>query len=78
MRCRTPQGVRGLKLLSRTNGLILRGRTPQGVRGLKLYGGIGVDYNTKSHPARGAWIEILTLIVITYEPLVAPRKGCVD
>ena len=33
-------------------------RTPRGVRGLKYTpGAVGGAYN-KSHPARGAWIEI--------------------
>ena len=32
-----------------------------------------------SHPARGAWIEILRLPMRqTLETPVAPRKGCVD
>ena len=32
----------------------------------------------KSHPARGAWIEISVCAVTIAHALVAPRKGCVD
>ena len=32
----------------------------------------------QSHPARGAWIEILLLPSGSFSPRVAPRKGCVD
>ena len=31
-----------------------------------------------SHPARGAWIEILKRTLKSVLQLVAPRKGCVD
>ena len=31
-----------------------------------------------SHPARGAWIEIVHLTADTSTQTVAPRKGCVD
>ncbi len=33
-------------------------RTPQGVRGLKSNISIGKIKSIKSHPARGAWVEI--------------------
>ena len=54
-------------------------RTPQGVRGLKLWGRRSGCWISRSHPARGAWIEMLTVddlapMLVT----VAPRKGCVD
>ena len=32
----------------------------------------------ESHPARGAWIEILKKLMTELTALVAPRKGCVD
>ena len=32
----------------------------------------------KSHPARGAWIEIEEDVEQTLLLTVAPRKGCVD
>ena len=35
-------------------------------------------YNNKSHPARGAWIEMVGSSDVTNRALVAPRKGCVD
>ena len=31
-----------------------------------------------SHPARGAWIEIIILKQLNNTLIVAPRKGCVD
>ena len=34
------------------------GRTPHGVRGLKSFGGGQLKKIYKSHPTRGAWIEI--------------------
>ena len=77
---RTPRGVRGLKCKEAL--LLLNddiGRTPRGVRGLKSGGGRGrQDLCGRSHPSRGAWIEIRALL---YEPrtgLVAPLAGCVD
>ena len=32
----------------------------------------------ESHPVRGAWIEISTIIKTGGARLVAPREGCVD
>ena len=32
----------------------------------------------KSHPARGAWIEIVKTAFEVLHKDVAPRKGCVD
>ena len=57
---RTPQGVRGLKCSGCAGFLYALCRTPQGVRGLKLT----MSHRQRrpmdaSHPARGAWIEIL-------------------
>ena len=40
-------------------------RTPQGVRGLKLHIRGTSSGRKKSHPARGAWIEILSLSRLT-------------
>ena len=56
---RTPQGVRGLKYSNLAIYVCFSCRTPQGVRGLKYWVGAG-DARTlaRSHPARGAWIEI--------------------
>ena len=52
-------------------------RTPQGVRGLKCLAEELARCWGKSHPARGAWIEIWLLWLCFLRP-VAPRKGCVD
>ena len=56
--CRTPHGVRGLK--SREVGAHGLGacRTPHGVRGLKCLEMEPALDEPKSHPSRGAWIEI--------------------
>ncbi len=35
------------------------------------------DWTTKSHPARGAWVEINGFPRCVLIPWVAPRKGCV-
>ena len=54
------------------------GRTPQGVRGLKCsFANISLD-DRKSHPARGAWIEIKAIDLCCKWWDVAPRKGRVD
>ena len=60
IRRRTPHGVRGLKFLFRgTQDPYQQSRTPHGVRGLKsLYPCRAELCTNKSHPARGAWIEI--------------------
>ena len=44
------------------------GRTPHGVRGLKLSDVYWEDWETMSHPAWGAWIEIPYLYGITATP----------
>ena len=55
---RTPRGVRGLKSRSGGGGRFVPCRTPRGVRGLKY--GRPRQYHlwAKSHPSRGAWIEM--------------------
>ena len=56
---RTPQGVRGLKFAGPHKQAKFSRRTPQGGRGLKCPGRCtGFRYAARSHPARGAWIEI--------------------
>ena len=54
------------------------GRTPQGVRGLKFEVLANDEDLAMSHPARGAWIEILSRRLDGLYGIVAPRKGCVD
>ena len=54
------------------------GRTPHGVRGLKYRGGGRVTAGVRSHPTRGAWIEIHTGREPTERKQVAPHTGCVD
>ena len=39
---------------------------------------IGVTSPCLSHPARGAWIEMVPLYKHQIKAAVAPRKGCVD
>ena len=56
----------------------LPGRTPQGVRGLKFEDMYKYLTHDKSHPARGAWIEMPSKASCARAITVAPRKGCVD
>ena len=53
-------------------------RTPQGVRGLKCRFIRTRTMRMKSHPARGAWIEMGGWKGCDMRYDVAPRKGCVD
>ena len=53
-------------------------RTPHGVRGLKLTVNGNATAALKSHPSRGAWIEIDRCASYTYMVTVAPLTGCVD
>ena len=39
---------------------------------------VHVDHAVESHPARGAWIEIVMAGNRLVAAAVAPRKGCVD
>ena len=55
---RTPQGVRGLKSLGCGWAYYIPRRTPQGVRGLKSPPERRRPRGRRSHPARGAWIEM--------------------
>ena len=55
-----------------------RSRTPQGVRGLKLLVKSIINFFTKSHSARSAWIETILRTFTPYFTLVALRKECVD
>lgn len=55
----------GLRILSRchfhcdcTHDSYAASRIPQGVRWLKFRAGAGIARGSRSHPARGAWIEI--------------------
>ena len=63
---RTPQGVRGLKYWVGAGDARTLGRTPQGVRGLKLVNMISLIILVLSHPARGAWIEIMQAALERY------------
>ena len=54
------------------------GRTPHGVRGSKYLLSVNLLRNLRSHPARGAWIEIPTIPACSPGSTVAPRTGCVD
>ena len=57
-RGRTPHGVRGLKYVMWCEAISALRRTPHGVRGLKSTVNSPLTGRTKSHPSRGAWIEI--------------------
>ena len=77
---RTPRGVRGLKsFFVRQTRLQDTRRTPRGVRGLKY--GRPRQYHlwAKSHPSRGAWIEMEKGIMAGRDAdAVAPLAGCGD
>ena len=53
-------------------------RTPLGVRGLKYSLSLQKRGRIPSHPARGAWIEMVLNGIGLTITLVAPRSGCVD
>ena len=55
---RTPSGVRGLKFGSVVGDVVDVSRTPSGVRGLKFELFAELGQLARSHPVRGAWIEI--------------------
>jgi len=58
--------------------IVKYGRTPHGVRGLKYiekYDGVILS---ESHPAWGAWIEMVFKLFGRTALAVAPRMGCVD
>ncbi len=67
--------------LSQANSLLFGKvccRTPRGVRGLKSVSIVGKVVELRSHPSRGAWIEIVGIITILHLMQVAPLAGCVD
>ena len=80
--------TRDMRIFSRTLGVsgacdvleFRRGKTgtPQGVRGLKSRLRPRATTPGRSHPARGAWIEMMALPATASSRVVAPRKGCVD
>ena len=78
MKGRTPHGVRGLKYIPKNAKGIYISRTPHGVRGLKSLQFINSAKDGTSHPARGAWIEIILGWLKFWLETVAPRTGCVD
>ena len=67
--------------LSQANSLLFGKvccRTPRGVRGLKSMDGVCEVRMERSHPSRGAWIEMLTAVIANKVATVAPLAGCVD
>ena len=55
--------------------LVLGSRTPQGVRGLKSFWLFLSYLGFLSHPARGAWIEIIISFVRWVLGLSHPARG---
>ena len=55
---RTPQGVRGLKWMIRTQHHLLMESHPARGAWIEIAGTLKVYTPVVSHPARGAWIEI--------------------
>jgi len=69
---RTPHGVRGLKFVYvMFIPAFLRSRTPHGVRGLKCTCRHQHKQTQKSHPAWGAWIEMLQIKM--YQQMIQGR-----
>ena len=69
--------------LSQANSLLFGKvccRTPRGVRGLKFFAGLHEGQHIqRSHPSRGAWIEIIYCNGMpALSRKVAPLAGCVD
>ena len=50
-------------------------RPPHGGRGLKFLTRVDMSISLQSPPARGAWVEIMTVDAWFKEWLVAPRTG---
>ena len=73
--CRTPRGVRGLKFLGLRRIVFSCSRTPRGVRGLKYTARAAVYALTKSHPSRGAWIEIVPQVTAPSGGWSHPSRG---
>ena len=57
--CRTPRGVRGLKLLSGQKNLTKLTSHPSRGAWIEIARLLRDGGSTQSHPSRGAWIEIL-------------------
>ena len=72
---RAPQGARGLKLLRDAVAEGTGRRAPQGARGLKFDLIKRCRVDLLSRPARGAWVEIISLSCSKSCNVVAPRKG---
>ena len=72
---RTPHGVRGLKFFRESIPMTPPGRTPHGVRGLKWWSGCAGNQSAASHPARGAWIEMLSLLKQIMGQMSHPARG---
>ena len=51
------------------------GRTPRGVRGLKCGAGGPEVRRSKSHPSRGAWIEIINHVPAAWHPHGRTPRG---
>ena len=76
---RTPQGVRGLKLIRKRGEAHAAGRrTPQGVRGLKSILPLDLAYPAGRTPQGVRGLKLLIAALPGERGGVAPRKGCVD
>ena len=76
---RTPQGVRGLKLVNMISLIILVQSHPARGAWIEMQSPMLAAASVpSSHPARGAWIEIERVSRLFLAGYVAPRKGCVD
>ena len=76
--CRTPHGVRGLKLRVEQTRSIPDLSHPSRGAWIEIISKWADYVQWASHPSRGAWIEIVGFGGNMAYMLVAPLTGCVD
>ena len=75
--CRSPHGERGLKWYNKERESTAVRRSPHGERGLKLGTLVFDMLDGRSLPARGAWVEMWSIVSSRLAAKVAPRTGSV-
>ena len=73
--CRTPSGVRGLKLLTDDLICLVEGRTPSGVRGLKCLSDGDLMLIGGRTPSGVRGLKSLTSAVFAYNIMSHPVRG---
>ena len=75
VRCRAPQGARGLKLSILKNKRCPMSSRPARGAWVEIFSFVLIPVLLMSRPARGAWVEMGTPSIGVRNSLVAPRKG---